>query len=1186
MSSATSYANSEINLSQANVTNGNVTIATSTMTKTGEYEGVEGAVAINSADELKAFLNGTNDATYGYLTVDIDNFDWGTVGANVDFAGGRTLDGNGHYINLYNSASTGEAKMENTNRYYGMFVASNNGTIKNIVFNYNTNISASNISLGISYVGVISGYNNGTIANCDFNYNGGTFYFKHGKFGSSNRNDYQIYFGGIAGANAGIITNLNVIYNAGTFNLYADADGPNDNKALDARVTFGGVAGRSMSNNAQITNIVAISEPAVNMTITAARSDEKGSITNWDPEEGLSYREAAAIVCANSSYTTGTPSKVDNIILYWAMNFNLSNLTVGDGKSQNAVVYGGPNTNVTVIDTNYYVDHCGCGPSNAGSQHAESLANRFNITDTNVNVTLSMQDGKQIITATPKEGYVLATSTFMTYKNGEEVSTAGSPKTGETTLFSSADTRNSYTLEVPAYQPGPSDYSQVGNAQEGLNPETGNDYYWTYSVDTYLIASISANSVQGAYTGQNYADNLFSYEIDGAKTQIAGSELKLSQDGKTLSELVMPGNYTLTLGAMLGDDVVYYNDASKIIILTDDSTYNFDIALGEVAPLQGLEGWLNASSLTFALQNGVEGGVNGYVYEVNGSLPKQVNSLTMSSKFDTTIDGRDYKIYLTKNGERVTNDYTFNIKVDNTAPELFDIVFEYSNDNYNTQNVIYLKAQDASSGLVSVNINGVAMNFDSETNNYWAVLSAGETSITATDNAGNVNEYKFDAKIDTVTPTITLDTYYYTMVEGVKTKTSYMDGAPVFSTVYVDATATYGVAGGTIYYSIDGGEKQVYTGTLALTKDSVVEFYAESNTYDNDKKLTSETKTVNAVVSLDEVVITNEDIVLDGISKVFDGTDKFTGTVNFAEGVSFDTTSLTINVKYGDYNAGENIPFIIEITNSNDAVNVINNIQGLTGTITKKQINVVINNSERYYRQSDPAFTYSSDQIVGFEEKINLVTDATIDSLPNAYSINVADGQIFKNYEIASVTSGILTVKNKLVDRLIYDMSTINGLDTNNVVGKDVIVKFREADGNEVQLNVSYQYSATIDGEYVDCEAMTVAGFYKVILSLPEEYAGTYELKAGISTFIVKVVDASIYDPQDPETPEEGNEETPATEAGTYENNTNTNSTVAMIREHFEENANNYVIILAIFVAVGICVAIFVGRKFVSKKNQ
>lgn len=1182
MSSATSYANSEINLSQANVTNGNITIATSTMTKTGEYEGVEGAVAINSADELKAFLNGTNNATYGYLTASFD-FDWGTVGANVDFASGRTLDGNGNSINLINSASVSEAVMANGAKNFGLFVSANNGTIKNIVFNYNTNISASNASLGISYVGVIAGYNNGTIANCDFNYNGGTFYFKHGRLGSSNRNDYQIYAGSIAGANAGIITNINLQLNAGTMNFLADADGPNNDIVLDARVSFGGIAGRSMSSNAQITNIVAISQSSMNLSITANRSNEEGFL-GIGGAKGDSYRETAAIVCANSAYTTGTPSKVDNIILYWKWNFDINNLTVGDEKSSNAVVYGGPNTNVTVIDTNHIVDHCGCGPSNSGSQHAESLANRFNITDSNVNVTLSMQDGKQIITATPKEGYVLGTSTFMTYKNGVEASTAGSPKTGKISLFSSADTRNSYTLEVPAYQPGPSDYSQVGNAQEGLNPETGNDYYWTYSVDTYRIANMSVNSAQGAYTGQNYADNLFSYEIDGAKTQIAGSELKLLQDGKTLSELVMPGKYTITLGAMLGD-VAYYNEASKIVVLTDDSSYNFEIALGEVAPLQGLEGWLNASSLTFALQNGVEGGANGYVYEVNGSLPKQVNSLTMSSKFDTTVDGRDYKIYLTKNGERVTNDYTFNIKVDNTAPELSDIVFEYSNDNYNTQNVIYLKAQDASSGLASVNINGVAMNFDSETNNYWAVLSGGETTITATDNAGNVNEYKFDAKIDTVTPTITLDAYYYTMVEGINTKTAYMDGAPVFSTVYVDATATYGVAGGTIYYSIDGGEKQVYTGTIALTKDSVVEFYAESNTYDNDKKLTSETKTVNAVVSLNEVVITNEDIVLDGISKVFDGTDKFTGSVNFAEGVSFDTTSLLISVKYGDYNAGENIPFIIEITNSNDAVNVINNIQGLTGTITKKQINVVINNAERYYRQSDPVFTYASDQIVGFEEKINLVTDATIDSLPNSYSINVADGQLFKNYEIASVTSGTLTVKNKLVDRLIYDMSTINGLDTNNVVGKDVVVKFREADGNEVKLNVAYQYSATIDGEYVDCEAMTIAGYYKVILSLPEEYAGTYELKEGISTFIVKVVDASIYGPQEPETPEEGNEETPTTEAGTYENNTDTNSTVAMIREHFEENANNYVIILAIFVAVGICVAIFVGRKFVSKKN-
>lgn len=1168
LTSANAYQNNNINVQNTDITANNVTVDTSTMTKYDENiasNAPEGAQAISNAEELKNFFNG--GVTYGYLTADFV-FDWGKVGSQYTFASGRTLDGNGHKITLQNSLSVNRAQVQVEGNKYGMFVDENNGTIKNIVFEYNTNVSASERDLNANYVGIVCGINNGTITQCDLRVVGGTFEFFVGN-GKDPNKKYELDFGGIAGGNKGIISNITAEYGAFTLNASSDATKNDDGSFLggggynvDATVLVGGIAGKTLDSNAQIRNIIVVAATNTVVNLYAACNHE------YYNKGGKNYREMASVVSANSNYTHGTPSLVDNIITYWP-NMPLDSITLGGTTSKNAVVSGGPNTNVTVLDTNTNTDHCGCGTSDNSGEHTMSIGNFMELN--NVTAKLSMDGNKQIIELTPNDGYVLMERSFNKYHGMNVVDDKtyeGVPENGTISLLNSVKEGESYTMEIPAYQP----------SNPSSSTDTGNNYYWRLGVKAYKKVELGISSQQLAYTGQNYIDSLIVYNDNGSNQTIPSSQVNLLNNGSSITQISLPGEYNLSFGAVK-DNIAYINDEKQVISFVNDKIITLNIDYADITPLTGIDGWLDKIDINFTLQNGIEDAANGYVYTVNGSLPKSVSGLNMSSAFDTPIGGRTYTVYLTKNGQKVSNPIEFNVKVDANAPVISDVTFDYPIEAFYSQNRVYLKVSDMASGINSVMINGSAMDYDSETGIYSANLVNGLNTVEAKDNVGNISTYEINAKVDNVVPQFNADIYYY---DDNNTKQTYTGGTAVTSIVYFDMSQNiFGNGGGKVYYSYDGGEWKEFDGILAVTEVHNVKFKAVSNTIDvnTNEPYSFETGDMKVNVVLKDIVITNDSLVISGTDKTFDGTNEFKGSVSFAEGSGLENLGLNIKIVYSDINAGER-DLIVEITHNNEKIRVINNVSGLKGNILKKEITVTIDNASKQYGQKNPVFTYSSDMIKGFEEDIEIVTDANENSLPMEYAITVGNTE-YKNYVVTSMVKGTLTVNKFVIDRMIYDFTTITGLDTNNAKG--VVVGFKQANGEYKQLGVKYQYSATKDGEYADCEGMTLAGYYKVILTLSEEDQALYEIKSGIDTFIVKVIDASIFNPE-----VEAGEDASLEYVENYAKEDTGKDNAAIVKDYSYINSPDYIIVLAVFCAclIAVIFSIGCGRILVQKHKD
>lgn len=1162
------YGNSDVQLSKTDVTVNNITVDTSSMTEYDENiaaNAPEGAVSIASAEDLKNFLNGSS--SYGYLTQDI-SYDKETMGSNRTFASGRTLDGNGHTITLTATVSMA------TTYSFGLLVDYNNGTIKNIKFNYGATVSLENNSsyMQTNHVGLICGENNGVVENCDL-YVTGSFSYTYkngtvGNIGEERHKVFRIFFGGITGANNGIIKNVVSEYSGANISLTTSVCSTGGNYSLNGTAVFGGVSGRSISNSSEIRNVIAVSDSSTSITVSSNKADKTG-IFGTTTEAGKSYREAAAVQCGNSDYSQATPGMVDNVIVAWQAPYN--NLTVGGNISQNAVVHCGPNTNVTVLDTNFHTDHCGCGTSDNAGEHTISYGNFFALSHVSVNI--GIKDGKQIITAKPEEGYALVSQNFTKYSdlNVEDKSSYdGVPSNGTTNLLDMAAEDGTYTIEIPAYQPC--------NLTDNTN--TGNQYYWRLDYVAYKKVELGFSSQELVYTGQNYLDSILTYSYAGSSYALAANQVNLLNNGTAITQMVMPGEYNLSFGNIKENEKISYIDHENgIVAFVDNKITNVKIDYADIVRPSGIDGWLDKVNINFLLQNAVEGAADGYVYTVNGSLPKSVKGLNMSSAFDTPVDGRTYTVYLTKNGQKVSNPIEFTVKVDANAPVFGEISFDYPIEEYYSQNRITLKISDMASGINSVMMNNVAMDYDSASGTYSAKLANGTNRIEAKDNVGNVAVYEVEAKIDNVVPVFNPSIYYY---DDAGIKQNYTGSVLATSTVYFDlSNNTFGNGGGTIYYALDDGEWQVLDGILAITESHDVKFKAISNTVDvsTGEHYSFETKNMNVNVQLKDIVITSDDIVIGGVDKYFDGTNEFKGTVSFTEESGLNGLGLTLNAVYADVNSGE-VEIIINIESPSDKLRIINEISGIKGNILKKEITVTIDNVSKQYGQQNPALTYTSDMIEGFEENIEIITDAATDSVPADYAITVGNTE-YRNYVVKSVVKGILTVDKFVIDRMVYDFTTITGLDTNNAKG--VVVGFKKANGEYTQFEVKYGYSAVKDGEFVDCEGMTLAGYYKVTLALPEGMQEYYEIKSGLESFIVKVIDSSIFEAE----VESGEDETLEYVENYAKDDTDKDNAV-IVKDYSYINSPDYVIVLSIFCAclLAVIFSIGCGKVLVQKRRD
>ena len=1112
-----SYVGGEVRIAKADVMVNNITVDTSTMTIYNENIAAAApsdAVAIATAEELRDFLNGS--ASYGYLTADLSYDKEAMVSART-FAEGRTLNGNGHTLTL--TATVSNATSEN----FGLLVDVNEGTLENLKVVYSSNLTVGNAGTvwAQNNVGIFTGKNSGIIRNCDLSVSGSfTYNYNNSQIDAvENKNEvFVTAFGGFAGANSNLITNILLQYQGAQIALNTTAGSATQTR-LDAKAVFGGAVGASLDASSECSNVIAVSDASTNVSLSA-------SATDGDGETGVSYREAAAVQ-ANISASPNLAGKVDNVITYWQGNYNsLSNAT---SVSKNAVVNSGSATNVTAVDMSLglYKDQMQTGHVNF-------------ITLNNSTAKISVRDGVQYLQMTPSDNRVMATQEFKKYSalNTEDTASyANLPASGTENIFMQPDKQNGFTLELPAYQ-----------------TSTGN--YWSLAYDTYERIKLTLTQDTFDYTGADYISTLFLY----GSTPITGSNLNLKNGSKPITQVMLPGTYDIVFGTTTSN-VGYVDVENKLIAIDEDQEdYVITVNYANIASVPAETDWLPSFRYNFII-NGVEANAaDGYVYEVNGSLPKQVEGLIMESDFDTSSSGRTYKVYLTKDGNRVTNTIEFNVKVDANAPVISDVTFDKPVDVYYNQNFVTLKAFDYASGVASITLNNKAMSYDEVNGVYEGAVQDGKNVVVATDAAGNQSTYEFEAKIDVVKPVLKYDFYYYDANGEKQTYTTI--GYKNSYTLYANLLNTvFGNAGGKIYYQYVGEEEWLeYTDVIEFRTSAKVKFKAVSNTLDYGTDAAYEVDSGTYLyfnVGLKEIVVTDRDIVIGNKDKTFDGTDNYIGTLAFADNVEFDTTGLTLKAYYAQTNAGNDIAITVVVLCDKEDVHVINETSVYTGNILKKEITVTVANAEKVASQENPLFTYTADQINGFEEEIILTTDATVSSLPGTYDILLAETE-YKNYVVTSFVKGVLTVNKYVIDRMVYDFTTISGLDTSNVKG--VVVGFKQLSGEYVDFTVSYEYSASKDGTYEACDGMTLAGYYRVILSLPEDMKASYEIKSGLESFIVKVIDAEMF------TPEVESGESEALEY--FENYAQGNAdadNTTIVKDYDTFTNPQYVVILAVF---------------------
>ena len=1112
-----SYVGGEVRIAKADVMVNNITVDTSTMTIYNENIAAAApsdAVAIATAEELRDFLNGS--ASYGYLTADL-SYDKEAMASARTFAEGRTLNGNGHTLTL--TATVSNATSEN----FGLLVDVNEGTLENLKVVYSSNLTVGNAGTvwAQNNVGILTGKNSGIIRNCDLSVSGSfTYNYNNSQIDAvENKNEvFVTAFGGFAGANSNLITNILLQYQGAQIALNTTAGSATQTR-LDAKAVFGGAVGASLDASSECSNVIAVSDASTNVSLSA-------SATDGDGETGVSYREAAAVQ-ANISASPNLAGKVDNVITYWQGNYNsLSNAT---SVSKNAVVNSGSATNVTAVDMSLglYKDQMQTGHVNF-------------ITLNNSTAKISVRDGVQYLQMTPSDNRVMATQEFKKYSalNTEDTASyANLPASGTENIFMQPDKQNGFTLELPAYQ-----------------TSTGN--YWSLAYDTYERIKLTLTQDTFDYTGADYISTLFLY----GSTPITGSNLNLKNGSKPITQVMLPGTYDIVFGTTTSN-VGYVDVENKLIAIDEDQEdYVITVNYANIASVPAETDWLPSFRYNFII-NGVEANAaDGYVYEVNGSLPKQVEGLIMKSDFDTSSSGRTYKVYLTKDGNRVTNTIEFNVKVDANAPVISDVTFDKPVDVYYNQNFVTLKAFDYASGVASITLNNKAMSYDEVNGVCEGAVQDGKNVVVATDAAGNQSTYEFEAKIDVVKPVLKYDFYYYDANGEKQTYTTI--GYKNSYTLYANLLNTvFGNAGGKIYYQYVGEEEWLeYTDVIEFRTSAKVKFKAVSNTLDYGTDAAYEVDSETYLyfnVGLKEIVVTDRDIVIGNKDKTFDGTDNYIGTLAFADNVEFDTTGLTLKAYYAQTNAGNDIAITVVVLCDKEDVHVINETSVYTGNILKKEIAVTVANAEKVASQENPVFTYTADQINGFEEEIILTTDATVSSLPGTYDILLAETE-YKNYVVTSFVKGVLTVNKYVIDRMVYDFTTISGLDTSNVKG--VVVGFKQLSGEYVDFTVSYEYSTSKDGTYEACDGMTLAGYYRVILSLPEDMKASYEIKSGLESFIVKVIDAEMF------TPEVESGESEALEY--FENYAQGNAdadNTTIVKDYDTFTNPQYVVILAVF---------------------
>lgn len=1067
------------------------------------------AVSIGDETQLKEFLLGEEE--YGYLIADI-SLDWDGVGSTVNFANGRTLDGRGHTVTLSDKDADADvyddsfgASVMNWSGFarninYGLFVSVNSGVIKNIVFEYFDRVCAVNDgNVAINGAGIVCGENRGSIENCELNARGEfLYYYIDGIDGSC---EFQTHFGGFAGKNGGRIINVKADYTDFYLRLrtIADSEDMFGESMIEAKTCTGGIAGYMSDISAECRNIVISGRNVVFNLTSNGIGDAK------------EYRYAGAVVADMSN-----GGRVDNVIVDFSPEYT-EELNSGSAVSKNAVVYCGEATNVTAVNTydggnNILSTNCGC------DEHKYDYCNSV-YTDELTDFNLGMNGkGEQIIEIIPVNGYVESLS-FTKYHIEN-----GSFQIDSSTCEESMENFDSYNFDARWINGNVftiSPYQQSGNC------------CWEIKASSWRAVEFEFSDGKSmTYTGDDFINEFIKLKIVGGDyIDCDLSDINLHNADERIYEAIDVGEYRLNIKPTVkyGGEFLYYDGQNRLVapFLPNhgDEIHTCTVQPGEAIALQEPFDWTK-NNFEFALKDGADNAADGLVYTIDGGNPHIENSLAIHHVEDSAPSGSEYRVYLTKEDKRVTNDYVFVAKVDVCAPVVESVNFKYPIDGkYYRDNAISLKIVDRASGVASVKMNG--MDMEMKDGCYVANISvSGNYRIVAIDNMENVLVYTFDALIDDVIPTLSVDAY--------AGEVKYESGTLVSSDVKFLASAVFGESGGEIQYRLDGGEWQVYKEFLLVKESSLVEFRALSYSCDDGNLQSAiivyDTKIKPPTPVLD---ITADWFCIDK-NKEYDATDKITNIelnlLNQNVMANFlIVRGLEFSARYSDTNAGENIKIIIDIWTKDNADIIINNLtDGIYGAIFRRKVTVTLISGEGTYGSEQRNYAY---EVANAFDDIDLQfeSNADIRSIPDAedYRFWLKESE-YGNYTVENFRDinsydcgGKLIVNKAVIYKLANDESEFLDLDTQSIANLKFI--FTDAIDSSVIHLLDTSYLSAGDGAYLPTDSINEPGTYTIKLYMPDDLKLMYVLDDSLYEIQLKIKEASTHDEEIP--PIEGSDE-------------------------------------------------------------
>ncbi|MDE6276025.1 MAG: hypothetical protein K2M75_05740 [Clostridia bacterium] len=1199
----------------------------------------------NSA-KIVGFTNGdSDDPLQSDIGCDKNNYKKRNYGMFVDYNMG-TIKNITFVYSQTNHSVTADNSVRGKN-FAGIICGSNSGTIANCdliangkfghshtTSNMNTN-SYDNGSdpkeAARTYFGGIAGRNGGTITNITAKYSNfeATIYVNaqnktSGIGGGDRRADAIAVAGGIAGT---MFSN-----DSECSNIFIQADSDVSYVLTADRRNQGGLS----SKKSTAMRIVAAVVPS-----NSEYSKALGGIGN----------------------TPETQAKVDNIFVDFNATIDGDGMgydVEGTGQtiefSQYAVVFCGKSTNVTALKKegdNFNTSHCPCNGEGTSGGHSKG---HVNLVDANEysEITVSFEQNSlnqfdQVITLSPKDEHDILGG----IKFGKFDGNNASDSTDYTENYPNVPANDSDFVVL---------YNQA-NVRRGSYSITVSPYkadaptnYWTVDGYCYQVVDIVKTiAPMFTYNGNDFLKSDFTY------TPLAGGNsvaVNINNTNKTFTRkasadatataaatATLPGEYYLKLSKM-EDEFFYIDHTNKIISFAGEDeeleyTFTIDKAQMQIVDVNYEElqnQWFNSTqTFTFALTGtgNAADAVDGYYIGKT-----RYRSLTIEHDIADT-DGTEFTVYLSKGSDQVTYPITYTIKMDRTKPVAELSYEDITEDIWYDHNVVAIDANDATSGLDSitvttaggtVDIMAVCAGEEGHGNSYvkdgvyyWYFNEVPTGPIVITDVAGNSIQKNIEVNINVdYQPTLTVEKVYYKDSEG-QTDYTYDSENPISRKVYVQLNSEFGVSGGKVMYKYADEEDWSdfdNSKDFVVLRSGEISFKAVSNTYGHNEGMeyvafeTVAETTVSVNIELDDVVIAKAYLTVtgadEGISKTFDGNNSCDGVTVSLDSTSFladnpdlfeGEVTFTFSVKYSSINAGNDIDLIVEVNCSDETKHVTLDPEfALTGTINKKDITVTISNAQKTWGEDLPEFKYNvaaGNMIEGFEEDIELYVD-----VPDGYTEKTLAGGAHTiyaknellNYNIKNVTNGTLTVDRLKVDRFVYNNGTFTNIDTKNIKTREFEVGFKGYDGNKVEVAVKI---CDASGEEIDVNAVS-AGIYDVVLSVKnEKMAEIYELIDDVTSFKIRIIDASLFEvkeevkepekqepvekPEDKEEVDQNEEQNaPAVnnsapaQVGIYEDGSastnNTDTTIEAVQQK-----KDYLAMISIFCAVAIMIAFAIG---------